>query len=298
MEEMSPTSRNWKELELNHLKDLWDVRPPGIVRHTKDFWDEKAHRFEKDLTEDESREARSRRRVEETAAYLIERGVLTEESTVIDIGCGPGRFVAEFAETAKQSDGLDISGQMTEYGLEYCNKKGVKNVSFYARDFKHMDVKKEGFFEKYDLVFSSITPAIGYKGGYEKAFDLTKEWFFNANYISVTDTLQTLLEKELGRFAVRSRDGAGFYCMLSEMILKGLYPELRYFRETDVDLYDPDAAYKEYSRWFYREGPTKEQERRMKEVLLRLCGEDGKLRSEKEWVYAWLLVSKNGRIVH
>ena len=289
---------NWKAAELAHIGELWDVRPKGLMQHTKECWNEKAHDWERGLRENEKRQERSRKRVEATAAYLIERGVLTENTDVMDIGCGPGRFVAEFAKTARSSEGLDISDQMTQYGLEYCKENGLENVSFYARDFKNMDLKAEGLYEKYDLVFSSITPAIGYRGGYEKAMEMSKAWFFNANFISIRDTLEEALEEKLGTHPVRYRDGAGFYCMLNELLLKGYYPELRYYREEDCDIFTPEEALEEYEKLFYRQGANGNEIRQMKEALESLKKEDGRVVSEKEWVYVWLLVEKNSRNVH
>lgn len=291
-------STNWKEAELHHLDFLWDIRPKEIKQHTKENWDGWAHDWEKELREDEKRRKRSQKRVEATARYLIKRGVLGPDCDVIDIGCGPGRFVAEFAKTAKHAAGLDISDQMTEYGLAYCKEMGLDNVSFFAKDFKEMDVEKEGMTEKYDLVFSSITPAIGCRGGYEKAMKMSKKWFFNANFISTSDTLQESLSEMMGIHPVRSRDGTGFYCMLNELILKGYYPELEYYRENDVVEYNVESAFLEYSKWFFRNGIMEKDEKRMKDALASLSDRDGKIRSEKEWVYVWLLVGKKGRFIH
>ncbi len=289
----------WKEAELAHLQELWNVRPKMPAHHhTREKWNERAHKWEQELRENQAREERSRRRVEATARYLIRRGVLTEDTAVIDIGCGPGRFVAEFAKTAKQSDGLDISDQMTGYGWAFCREAGLDNVSFYDLDFKTMDPAEQGMEEKYDLVFSSITPAVGNKAGYEKAMAMSKGWFFNANFVTIRDTLQTALEEKLGFVPARSRDGAGFYCMMNELLLKGYYPELTYYSEQDVDYYDIESAYREYSNWFFREGPDGQQERAMKEALASLADENGRIRAEKEWVYAWLLVDKQNRNVH
>lgn len=289
---------NWKAEELKHLAELWEIRPKCPQQHTRERWNKIAEGWEQGLREDEKRAARSERRVTATAKYLIERGVLTPQTTVIDIGCGPGRFVAEFAKTAKHSSGLDISDTMTDYGYSFCREQGLDNVSFYARDFKTMDVQAEGMMEKYDLVFSSITPAMGHREGFEKALEMTNGWFFNANFISIRDTLQEKLEDLLDEHPVRSRDGAGFYCMMNELILKGYYPETTYFREADTDVFTVDSALEEYLSLFYREEASKEQENRMKKALESLADGSGKLISEKEWVYVWILADKKNRNIY
>ncbi len=290
---------DWKERELEHLSQLWELRPAMPQnQHTREMWNERAKGWEQGLRENKKRQNRSRRRVEATAKYLIGRGVLTPETNVIDIGCGPGRFVAEFAKTAKHASGLDISDAMTQYGQAFCTEMGLSNVSFYALDFKTMDVEAEGMKERFDLVFSSITPAIGNKAGYEKALAMTNGWFFNANFITIKDSLSEALEEKTGLCPVRSRDGAGGYCMINELMLKGYYPELNYFEESATDEYTPEEALAEYLPWFFREGASKEQEETFRKVLEGLADPDGIVRAEKQWVYVWTLADKQNRNIY
>ena len=77
-----------------------------------------------------------------------------------DIGCGPGRFVAAFARHVHKVVGLDISDKMISHGMEHIQKEGLSNACLYVCDFQKLDIEKAGYKHAFDLVFSSMTPAL------------------------------------------------------------------------------------------------------------------------------------------
>ena len=166
-------SNDWKTEELKHLDLLWEARPPIVMSHTRNDWNRRAVSWEQGLRENETRRERSEKRVKATVDYLVSVGALDSGTDVIDIGCGPGRFVAEFAKIARHATGYDLSDSMVAYGREFCRERGISNATFRAGDFKELDVEAEGLAGKYDLVFSSITPAMGYRDGYKKGMLMT-----------------------------------------------------------------------------------------------------------------------------
>lgn len=56
------------------------------------------------------------------------------DGTILDVGCGVGRISFEFAKTASQVIGLDVSGSMIEKANCYAEKFRVPNVRFYVTD--------------------------------------------------------------------------------------------------------------------------------------------------------------------
>ena len=98
------TDWNNKE-QLERFLSLQRKKPEMPVQHTRELWDRWAHNWESGLREDEARKERSRKRITATAEFLRSHGLLGADCEVIDIGCGPGRFVAEFAENGKICDG-------------------------------------------------------------------------------------------------------------------------------------------------------------------------------------------------
>ena len=290
-------SNDWKKEELKHIEILWDVRPPITLSHTKKDWNRRAVSWEQGLRENEARRMRSEKRVKATVDYLVSMGALNSETDVIDIGCGPGRFVAEFAGIAKHATGYDLSDSMVQYGSEYCRERGITNVTFRSGDFKELDVEAEGLAGKYDLVFSSITPAMGYREVYKKGMQMTNGWFFNACYVSSVDTLQEMLDEKLGVRTMRKDFGSGFYCMMNELFLTGMHPELKYYNEESLETYDIDSAVKEYSHFMLKDEGTPEQIEALKRAISEIGDAQGEITSHKQWVYAWMIADKKNRNV-
>jgi Methylase involved in ubiquinone/menaquinone biosynthesis len=54
----------------------------------------------------------------------------TQNSNVLDIGCGPGRFAIEFAKQSTNVIGLDISDKMLDYAQKNAAATNLTNVSF------------------------------------------------------------------------------------------------------------------------------------------------------------------------
>ena len=119
----------------------------------------------------------------DTAVRLRQRGLLGPEQDVADVGCGPGRYVAEFAKTARSVMGTDISPKMTGFGAAYCREQGLTNVSFQPVDFRRADIAALGWEGKFDLVYSSITPAISGLSGLDNLIRMSRAWCFNASFV-------------------------------------------------------------------------------------------------------------------
>ena len=283
----------WKIKELEHLEKMWAGKRRSGLSHSRTMWNGIADEWGKELAEDPVRQLRSRKRVEKTAEYLILCGALTSESEVLDIGCGPGRFVAEFAKTAKHASGLDLSDRMTGLGLEYCHEQGLNNVSFYSEDFKTLDPAEAGLAGRFDLVFTSITPAVGSREGFWKALDLSRRWFFNAAFIHIGDSLLEKLDAVLGTNSSDPKNSEGFYAMFNEMLLRNYYPRIEYYEEEDTEVYDPDTALGKYAAVIWSEGEDARKLSGLREALHSLKDADGRIRTKKQWVYGWMLVDKD-----
>lgn len=92
-----------KDRELEHMFELQGNNRSGCPDHTADIWDKRMKNWKQNFWTANLKDngsGKSMARVRETAAYLKQAGVLGPDTDVIDIGCGPGRFVSEFARTA------------------------------------------------------------------------------------------------------------------------------------------------------------------------------------------------------
>ena len=106
------------------------------------IWDDIAAHYE---------ESRSRPIRIDIVNKMIERGVVKPGIDVMDVGCGPGTYSELFAEKCKNVFCVDSSQNM----LDCLAKKNLSNVSFVKTEWETYESD-----EKYDLVFSSLCPAV------------------------------------------------------------------------------------------------------------------------------------------
>lgn len=287
---------NWEE-ELKHFENIWCSKNPPNLQHTKQIWDARADEWEANLTEEGEYRERSDRRIHATVKYLAGKGLLEADRDVIDIGCGPGRFVGEFAKTARQVVGTDLSPKMLEYAARYAAQIGVTNTSYLAADFREIDLKAEGWYKKFDLVFSSITPAISGMDGLERMMAISRGFCFNSGFAHSTDELLSKIRREVfgldeENFAFSRSDG--FYALWNILWLKGYYPECTYYTEaTEWVWKSPAQAAAFYGTGLAKETGDATAEQRILQYLCDIFPADKPFSSNRGYVYGWLLWDVN-----
>lgn len=232
----------WKNegSELEYFKQLWAQRSAGPVDHSPEIWDERAKRWIANMDAEPGKSARADR-IEATAGYLRSRGLLGAEDSVVDIGCGPGLFVFEFAKTVHRAVGIDYSGRFVEYARECAAENGMTNAEFQQRDFLTLDVEKERLSGAYDLVFSCLTPAATGSGCLDKLMKLSRGWCCNVTIVHAGDSLAEQVMQDVFGEKLRSRwDGRGFYTLLNLLWLSGYYPEISYYDDIREEIVVPD----------------------------------------------------------
>jgi SAM-dependent methyltransferase len=184
------------QFDLEYFEQRWNERFEEGKSSCLATWEERAddwdRKYRKENDKNQPRDARMR----DTGAFLRSKGLLGPDCDVIDVGCGPGRFVAEFAKTARFVQGTDISPKMADYGAAYCKEKGLNNTAFKALDFKTADIKALGWENRFDLVFTSITPAASGKG-LDKLIAMSRGWCFNACFVYNMNELNNRILREL-----------------------------------------------------------------------------------------------------
>lgn len=219
-----------KEL-FNYYRSLWEHKKSRSgLSHTEKAWNERADEWAQELSEDSAMSRVTKLRVAEAMRFLTGKGILQPEADVIDIGCGPGRFVAEFSAKVHHAAGTDISPRMLQFGKEYCMEQGISNTSFIACDFKRTSVEEMGWKHRFDLVFSCMTPAVSSFESLEKMIAMSRGYCCNTCCIDS----QSRLEKEITRILNLENarpfwNGDWFYSLLNLVWLMGYYPETDYY---------------------------------------------------------------------
>ncbi|MDR1193610.1 MAG: methyltransferase domain-containing protein [Peptococcaceae bacterium] len=280
--------------EFNYFKEIWEHKKLGNRRHTTQLWDERAKDWARELGGEGGFSRNLRERVEAAADYLRRRGLLGTGSSVIDIGCGLGQFAAEFARSAGEVVGLDISQLMLEQAEIHAKASALKNISFLKADFQNLDVKARGWLDHFDLAFTSITPAVSTVASLEKMISVSKGYCFSCHFVQWQDELEARISNEVFQrdYAPNlSGHGRFFYALFNLLWLRGYLPETHYHQQkregrarADLDL----ARY--YARILGDNIVVDEEDtQRIYRYLENNAAADGLIQQNTERWYGWIL---------
>ena len=214
--------------DLQYFIALQESNSANTPDYSAGKWNQRAASWEKERKT--GTKGQTSERVQATVDYLRSRGLLTSEQDVADIGCGPGRFATAFAKTAHWVTGFDISEKMVRYGMEYAKKTGQNNVTLRVCDFQKLDPEKEGLVRAFDLVFSSLTPAVHGMDSLEKSMAMSRAYCCNITHISSDNQLERRIMRELFDKEPPDRwNGRWFYSLFNILFLMGYYPEVTYY---------------------------------------------------------------------
>ena len=231
--------------DLGYFIRLHESQAPQTPDHSAAKWDQRADAWEGDPNSQER--TKNDDRVRDAVQYLTERGVLTPESAVADIGCGPGRFAAAFGKIARSVTGFDISERMVHYGREIAREAGLNNVDFRVCDFQSLDIEKEGLARQFDLVYCSLTPAVHGNNGLEKMMSLSRGYCCYITHIYGENQLERRIMQEVfGRDWKTRWTGRWFYSQFNVLYLSGYYPEASYYRRHRAHRFRPGPQYVEH----------------------------------------------------
>jgi SAM-dependent methyltransferase len=234
--------RNTRTLDAGYFSGLLETRRDCRLDRSPEAWDGLAEKWIGDLGPDGLGKPGMNSRVDYTARYLRSRGLLGADSSVIDVGCGPGLFVMEFAKTAMYAMGLDHSPRFLEYAAVCANERGIRNVSFVEADFLALDVERAGFAGAFDLVFASITPAATGNRSLKKLMKMSRGFCYSVSFVNVRDTLAERVSLDVFGEEYKPRfDGTGFYALLNLLWLDGYYPETSYYTDSRMETVIPDV---------------------------------------------------------
>ena len=279
--------------DIEYFNRLWDDSKPkdGMV-HNKETWDRMAHAWGADspkvkLKKDE--------KILKICEYLNSKDLL-KDKTILDLGCGPGKYGIEFAKTAKLVTLSDVSSVMLEYAENNAKEIGVSNLEYVEADFLTQSVSELSWEKKFDLVFTSLTPAMDSAESIEKINATSKDWAFNNSFVYLRDSLKDEVKENV--FGVKPNENWGNsspYCIFNILWLMGLHPEVTYYS----DVLDYEYELRESTALTVVENiirdraPTDDEVKAVFEYLSSKY-KDGKVPRHTESMYSWILWNVNG----
>ena len=209
--------------KIEEYRNIWERRthaPELKTSHSAEIWDERSVEWAAKLAIDTEQTGGVYTRARCSAEILRERHILTPETVVADIGCGPGISTLEFAKTAKSATGFDFSAKFVEYARQTAASSFQTNASFEVCDFIALEVAKAEFTGKFDLVYASITPAASGDGCIDKIMRMSRR------YCAVLSFAYTDKDTYDMRF-----NGEGLNALWNFLWYSGYYPETRFFAD-------------------------------------------------------------------
>ncbi|WP_252192500.1 class I SAM-dependent methyltransferase [Pseudoflavonifractor sp. MCC625] len=275
--------------DLDYFLSMQESQPVDRPDHSAQKWDQRADAWEQEGPKAQKGDAR----VRSTMAYLEERGLLRPEYEIADIGCGPARFAAAFASRVRWVTGFDLSPRMVHYGSEYARKQGVENLTLRVADFQTLDVQEEGLEKAFDLVFSSLTPAIHGKLGLQKVVSMSRAYCCNITHIYRRNSLCRRLREEVFHLPPEAPTWGirWFYSLFNALLLMGYLPETSYDSRLQERRLPPSERYASLlmEHTLPREARTPEHQARILDWMERNTDADGLLTESIEACYGRIL---------
>jgi len=114
----------------------------------KDFWNKRAHEFGRfENTQQDN--------TQDILGMIRKMGVDFSGKTVIDAGCGTGRYTLNLAKEAAHVTGVDISEEMLRFLNEDAKAHGISNINTICSDWNDFTPDR-----KYDIAFCTMSPAL------------------------------------------------------------------------------------------------------------------------------------------
>ncbi len=129
------------------------AKPKFFEKGTEKFWDDEyisEQMLKLHLDPNVESASRTKEAVEAETAFIKQVTGMNNTCAVLDLGCGPGIYVREFAKTGAKITGVDISERSIRYAAETI-KSAYENANFTRLDYLDMTLKVS--FDVVTLIF-------------------------------------------------------------------------------------------------------------------------------------------------
>ena len=138
-----------------------------------DRWNKMA----KDFAERTAREKPAARR-QAVISDLCARGILNQDSTVLDIGAGPGAWTLPLSVCCRHITALEPADAMADILAARLGEEGIQNISIERSTWQSADLDSLDWHKAFDLVFASMTPGIDGPAALKKMMDACRGYCY------------------------------------------------------------------------------------------------------------------------
>lgn len=193
--------------------------------------------------------------------------------SVIDIGCGAGRYLKRLLDEGALAEGLEPSVEMVRQARDHLSQSGYDGTSIVIHSAAFQDFAPE---KKYDYVFISNSPVISYYENYPRIIDLARRGIFISSWLKIKDLFLEKIAAGLGR-APHTHGGCDIVYFMNLLLADGYYPDFWTNVSHREERVDPENFYLRYASWLYGPEYGERDLEGVKKEIAKYVGDDKKV---------------------
>ena len=203
-------------MDIDYIKSNWKNEMSNDIQSGIKSWNGMADNFGYD----------DKINFEENAflKFLQEKTMLSNEMTVLDVGCGAGAYSFPISKKVKSVVGVDYSDAMIKNAIKTTNELGISNLEFKQLDWWNCDISE--FEKKFYVVFAHMTPAISDYNSLMKMCSAATKYCVLCKHSRRKDRVDDEIKKMIG-IDISRKDDAIMY-IFNSLWLNGYNPEVSF----------------------------------------------------------------------
>ncbi|AKA71654.1 class I SAM-dependent methyltransferase [Clostridium scatologenes] len=264
------------------FEKMWNECERKNLSISKKFWDLRAEEFNKIINNNEEENI-------DLVKFLDSRRILNNECSILDVGCGAGKYSLQFSKYVKNTIGIDISSKMIEYAIQNMKNMSIDNIEYKVAAWQSLKLDDYNWGKKFDLVFASMTPAINSKDALLKMIEASKRYCFMSGFVYRNDNIKNQLrEKILGKNKIYNKKFENnIYYAFNILWNMGIHAEIQYKNVQWNKEWDLSKAIDVYTLQF--EDLEIENSRDIIKSYLESISDNGKVKDNVNAKVAWML---------
>lgn len=258
-------TEGWKSLWIeSHAGSFLEGRR-SREKEWSGFWDGKSEKYLENVK-------KSEKFYRDILRHLKGEGHFRQGDRVLDIACGPGTYSLLFAESAKAVTSLDLSRGMLATLSGEAARRRLQNIATIESPWEKYDGH-----EKFDLVFTALSPAIS---GPDMLMKMEASSRRSCCYVSFGDDSFTGLRNEIWSLVTgEERRPGGFSIAMPFGLLTsmGRRPEVKYFNNIAMEPRSTEQVVTEHIEFLKTFVEIDGEKERMVRDYVRAKDESGRL---------------------
>lgn len=229
---------------------------------------------------------------DEIITYFKSKASISEMS-ILDIGCGSGRFLSTLLSEGAKAEGLEPSVEMVKFAKKHLNESGYEdfNIPIYNQSFQDFQSTKI-----YDYIFSSNTPIPFSYENYERILKIAKKGVIISSWLYREDSIFLEVSKSLGKKGEIGGNNRLYY-LANLLNLDGYFPSIETFTAKSQSYILLKNIINRYSHWLFGPNYSEEEYNQVKDELLKRANDNGEILQKRVSVKGVLFCSLENKMI-